>query len=450
MNRIILLILLFCFPFNSIFSQSKKKEKVKIESEHLNTSEDSLIKKEKNYNLWSVNLNAGTNIATHPFTPGYYATTHNYITDPNFNHFDLNVRKMFNTKYGLMLDFGYDNFSNETGSPEFSNNLYRVSLQSVINMHRIMNFEEFTNTFGLQFHVGPGFLFLDGENNTNFHYDNIMSAIVGTTLLIKISDKLVFNLDFTSITNFTHHLAFDGKSSVGPEESRTGKLYTTSLGLTYYFGKKDKHADWYYENKKDEIADLEARVADIEAMMNDMDKDGVPNYLDLENNTIAGVVVDTKGRAVDLNNNGIPDELEKYFDSKYNVNQSALAIGDNNVYSNAQMKSMINGGYVNVFFDFDKDKITPGTISAINFLIKYLNANPKSNADIIGYADEMGDINYNMDLAGRRAKKVKEMIVRSGISESRLNLSVKGEDNSVPKESKLARQLVRRVAFEVD
>jgi OOP family OmpA-OmpF porin len=277
-----------------------------------------------------------------------------------------------------------------------------------------------------------------------------MSAIVGTTALIKISDKLVFNLDFTSITNFTHHLALDGKSDVGPELSRTGSIYTTSLGLTYYFGKKDKHADWYYENKKDEIADLEARVADIEAMMNDMDKDGVPNYLDLENNTIAGVAVDTKGRAVDLNNNGIPDELEKYFDNKYNVNQNALVMGDNNVYSNAQMKSMINGGYVNVFFDFDKDKITPGTISAINFLIKYLNANPKSNADIIGYADEMGDINYNMDLAGRRAKKVKEMIVRSGISESRLNLSVKGEDNSVPKESKLARQLVRRVAFEVD
>ena len=449
MNRIILLISLTCFPIISVFSQINE-EKIKIESEDINTSEDSLIKKEKNYNMWSVNLNVGTNIGVRPFTPGYYATTHNYITNPNFNHFDLNVRKMFNTKFGVMWDFGFDNFSNETGSPEFSNNLYRTSLQAVINMHRVMNFEEFTNTFGLQFHLGPGFLFLDGKNNRTFHYDNIMSAMFGSTALIKISERLVFNLDFTVINNFTHHLALDGVSSLGPELSRTGLIYTSSLGLTYYFGNKEKHADWYYENKKDEIADLEARVADIEAMMNDMDKDGVPNYLDLENNTIAGVSVDTKGRAVDLNSNGIPDELEKYFDNKYNINQNALVIGDNNVYSNAQMKSMINGGYVNVFFDFDKDRITTGTISAINFLIKYLNANPKTNADIIGYADEMGDITYNMVLAGRRANKVKEMIVRSGISESRLKLSVKGEDNSVPKESKLARQLVRRVAFNVE
>lgn len=44
--------------------------------------------------------------------------------------------------------------------------------------------------------------------------------------------------------------------------------------------------------------------------MNDTDKDGVPDYLDVENNSIAGVTVDTKGRMVDKNNNGVPDELE--------------------------------------------------------------------------------------------------------------------------------------------
>ena len=44
--------------------------------------------------------------------------------------------------------------------------------------------------------------------------------------------------------------------------------------------------------------------------MNDADKDGVPDYLDVENNSIAGVAVDTKGRMVDKNTNGVPDELE--------------------------------------------------------------------------------------------------------------------------------------------
>ena len=40
-----------------------------------------------------------------------------------------------------------------------------------------------------------------------------------------------------------------------------------------------------------------------------------------------------------------------------------------------------------------------------------------------------------------------EMLVRSGIDPNRLKLVVKGADNSVPKDSKLARQLVRRVVF---
>jgi OOP family OmpA-OmpF porin len=111
---------------------------------------------------------------------------------------------------------------------------------------------------------------------------------------------------------------------------------------------------------------------------------------------------------------------------------------------------MINSQYVNVFFDFDETRITTGTVSAINFLIKYLNVNPNSNAEVIGYADEFGDFEYNIRLSRKRAEQVIEMIVRSGINANRLKLVVKGEDNSVPKESELARQLVRKVAFKVD
>jgi OOP family OmpA-OmpF porin len=195
-----------------------------------------------------------------------------------------------------------------------------------------------------------------------------------------------------------------------------------------------------------------ARVEELETMLNDTDQDGVPDHLDVENNTIGGVVVDTKGRAVDLNNNGVPDELESYINNTYGdlkATVNNLVAGDNN-YSNAQMRSMINGQYVNVFFDFDETRITTGTISAINFLIKYMNANPNTNAEVIGYADEFGNFDYNVDLSRRRAQRVMEMIVRSGIDAKRLKLVVKGEDASVPKDSKLARQLVRRVAFKVD
>ena len=437
-------------------SDSEKRDSVYIPNKVINkTVSDTVHPKdrEKNYNRWSVNLNVGTNIGIRPFTDGYHATTTNYFTKPEFNHFDLNVRRMFNTKFGVMWDFGYDNFSADSGSPDFSNNMYRTTLQGVLNMHRFMNWEEFTETFGLQLHFGPGFSFLEGPGTTTFNnYDNIFSILTGATVLIKVSDRLAFNLDYTMTTNYTHHLALDGMSSVDPTLSRTGLVHSTTLGLTLYLGKKERHADWYWENLnvKDEYANLLARVEELEIMMNDTDKDGVPDYLDAENNTIGGVAVDTKGRAVDLNNNGVPDELERYVNNKYGDLQTTINNMASGEYSSAQMKQMINGQYVNVFFDFDETRITTGTISAINFLLKYLNANPEANAEVIGYADEMGNAEYNISLSRKRAQRVIEMLVRSGIDPNRLKLVVKGADKSVPKDSKLARQLVRRVVFKVD
>ena len=375
--------------------------------------------KKKNYNRWSVNFNAGINVGIRPFTDGYYAANPNYISNPELNHFDFNVRKMFNTKFGLRLGVAYDNFKAETKSPPFNNNMYRATLEGVINLHRVMRWEEFTDTFGLQFHFGPGFSFLEAPNTKTFSdYDNIFSIVGGATLLIKVSDRLVLNADYTLVSNLTHHVTLDGKTKLDPSLSRTGSVYNTALGITFYFGKKQKHADWYWEKDKTrkEYNNLLARIEDLE-------------------NKIA-------------DRGDLTEEVKNYINNNFGDLQNTVNNFNDN-YTNVQMKNMINGQYVNVFFDFDETRITPGSISAINFLIKYLNANPNASVDVIGYADELGDFNYNINLSKRRAERVMEMIVRSGIDAKRLKLVVKGEDNSVPKESKLARQLVRRVAFKV-
>ncbi len=460
MKKITIKIVFLLLPLLTVTAQTKQLKKTEIKKNIIEESKKNLndsIKdqtKNKKYNLWSVNVMGGGNIAVRPFTAGYYSTTQNYFNNPDFNHFEFNVRKMFNTKFGLRWNFVNDKFKNQQGSLPFKNNMYRTSVEAVLNVHRIMNWEEFNDTFGLQLHMGPGFSFLHAENTTTFnHYDNIFSFVGGATALVKISNHFMASIDYTIQENISEHVNLDGKGLTDYQYNRTGTMFSTSVGLTYYFGKKQKHADWYYDNE-DKLAALKNKVAALEAKMVDADKDGVPDYLDIENNTPAGVVVDTKGRAVDLNINGVPDEIEKYINNKTenpaSTTNNSVVMGDTNLYSNAQMKSMINGGFVNVFFDFDQIKITTGTISSINWLIKYLVANPKSNLKIIGYADELGDFNYNIGLSHRRANVVREMIVRWGISPKRITLSFKGEDNSVPKESKLARQLVRRVTFEVD
>lgn len=419
--------------FSSIVLHSQTQlflEEEKTDMAAFEMPSDSLqAKKEKNYNLWSVNLNYGTHIGIRPYTEGYHSTTSNYFLNPNLQHLNVNVRKMFNTKFGLAWDFSYDRFTEANNSPAFENNMFRTSLRGILNMHRVMHWEEFTDTFGLQFHLGAGFTFLEAPGTTTFrNYDNIFSILGGSTLLVRLNHKFMMSVDFTVISNLTHHVTLDGQSQVPPDNSRTGVMYTNTVGLTYYFGKKEKHADWYYEDKAEATLDM---VNDLEALENQLAETQQANA-----NTI----------------NVLSDKIDKLEGDLAQqttiINNFNSAQGEQKI-TNAQMKTMLNSEYVNVYFDFDKTKITTGSISAINFLIKYLNANPEAHVDIIGYADEFGDIDYNMGLSRRRAERVFEMVTRFGIDPNRLHMVFRGEDTSVPKESFLARQLVRRVAFEV-
>jgi hypothetical protein len=60
------------------------------------------------------------------------------------------------------------------------------------------------------------------------------------------------------------------------------------------------------------VDSLQQRTVELESMMKDIDRDGIPDYLDIENNSVAGAMVDTKGRMIDINNDGVPDQYEKY------------------------------------------------------------------------------------------------------------------------------------------
>ena len=114
-------------------------------------------------------------------------------------------------------------------------------------MHRVMNWEEFTETFVYNFILVPVFLSSSSGTTTFDHYDNIFSINGGATLLIKISDRLAFNFDYTMISNLTQHVALDGQSNVDPSLSRSGSIYNNFCRINFIFRKKERHADWYWK-----------------------------------------------------------------------------------------------------------------------------------------------------------------------------------------------------------
>lgn len=388
------------------------------------------------FNKWSIDINGGISKPTTPLTTGYYTK------DYNLFHTDLGVRYMFNNKFGLKVDVGYDQFENASKSASFDGKYYRTDIQGVVNLGRVLNFEEWTQRLNVQAHTGIGYAFMTNDRFEGT--DNMLNHIIGLTGQVKLSERIALNADFSMINNVRQSNTFDG--GIAPEDRGfNGTLYNATIGLSIYLGKNAKHADWYYEESKvDKLAELEKRVGDLETMMNDSDKDGVPDYLDAEPNSIPGVAVDTKGRTIDRNNNGIPDELESYLEKNYGGSGNSGA-----GLSNETIKDMINQGYVNVYFDFNSTQPSSNSVSGLDFLAKFLKANPSAKAEVIGYADEIGNTDYNKDLSHRRAQTVKTILAKSGIEASRMTIVGNGEDNSVAKDSKVARQMVRRVTFRV-
>ena len=416
----------------------------------MNAQEENQEKKNVDFNRWSIDINGGVNNPTTPFADGYAAGTLSPF------HVDLGGRYMFSPKFGLKLDVGYDQFKEESGSFEFDTKNYRANLQAVVNVGRMLNFETWTNTLNLQLHGGFGYGYMEFDKDLGIvENDDMFNMIFGITGQVKLTNRVALNADFTIINNSSQNYTFDGTQLNPDQRGFDATYYTATVGLSIYLGKNEKHADWYVSTeKKDDLADLEKRIGELETGLADSDKDGVPDMYDVEPNSIAGVAVNSQGRSIDANQNGVPDELENYLVQNYgegngtnggrNSNTSSLSNG-----GNAYIKDLINGGYVNVYFDFNSASPSKYSLEGANFLIKYLRANPSAKAEIIGYADEVGNVDYNRELSQRRAEAVKAIVVHSGIDASRLTVTAGGEDTSVNKGSKDARQIIKKINYQV-
>ncbi|GHC51684.1 hypothetical protein GCM10008083_14220 [Ulvibacter litoralis] len=395
------------------------------------------------YNKWSIELAAGVHKPTGQFAPGYYTQT------PSFGQASLGVRYMFNNKFGLKLEGGYATIENDDSSLAFKTANYRGSLQGVANLGAILNFNDWTNTFGLLLHAGGGFSMNDYKEPLDLNNDNMLHIMGGITPQIKMTNNLVLTGDVSVIGNTRQYRTWDG-TQLNTERGVNGFAVNTSIGITYYLGKAEKHADWYFEEQEfeDTVSDLEERLSKVETDLIDSDQDGVPDYLDREPNTMSGVAVDSKGIAVDLNKNGIPDEIENSLDQRYaKKGEGGILEGSNN--GSLSIKDLLDKGYVNVYFKFNSTTPETYSLEAINYLIRYMEQNPSVNAELVGFADEIGGEAYNNTLSEKRAKKVYDILVASGVSANRLTSRGGGVDNSVDKTSSPARQLVRRVTFRI-
>ncbi len=417
---------------------------------------------QSDFNKWSLEVGAGVNKSMGPLSRGYLSPT------LNIGHAEFGARYMFNEKFGLSGSYGFGQFNEVKGTRPFSTNYGNASINGVINWGRILEFQNFAKRFTLLTETGAGAGFLKQESRIrsllspslepDFDPDYVYSFTGKLRMLYSITEKISLSGTISTTVNGRQRYTFDGNDFIQdgrplvpeiPFVHATGTWWAGTLGVNFYLGKAQQHADWYLaEDKYATKEDLNTAVNGIKDMLKDSDGDGIADYLDKEANTPAGARVSTNGVTLDSDQDGTPDHLDKcpFLPGPSSTQGCPVEEIKEQV---DYLRKAIQDNYVNVYFGFDSYNPLEFSVSAISFVSNFLQKNPAVQIEIKGYADELGGEDYNIKLSEKRAKAVFERMTSAGIDPSRLSFKGYGEDTSVDKSSADARQMARRVSFEV-
>lgn len=105
-----------------------------------------------------------------------------------------------------------------------------------------------------------------------------------------------------------------------------------------------------------------------------------------------------------------------------------------------------------VYFEVDKDKLTPKAIRWLDLMVNYLKAATDVNHLYIdGHTDDQHTSTYNVDLSKRRAERVMKYLTDRGVPEEKITLRYHGERYPVKSNKTVAgREYNRRVTLRVE
>ena len=175
----------------------------------------------------------------------------------------------------------------------------------------------------------------------------------------------------------------------------------------------------------------------------DSDKDGVPDYLDKCPGTPAGVKVDSVGCPLDSDKDGVPDSLDKCPGTPAGTKVDATGCPRTVLGGSASTWT-----FNDINFETAKATITPASFGILDEIAASLKARPDLKVRAEGFTDNTGARAFNMDLSERRAKAVRDYLVKKGISPSRLSYKGYGPDRPIADNATRAgRAKNRRVQF---
>ncbi|MCZ2356277.1 MAG: OmpA family protein [Bacteroidia bacterium] len=232
------------------------------------------------------------------------------------------VQKNISSMFGVRLSGTYGRLSGTitvSKTPKtrhyFLANFWDASLNGVIylsNIHFNPN-KEYKNRKALIYAtLGVGTIGFSGKyrkvsnDSLLLSYGSYIRPILPIGLGIKypVSMKSDIGLEFSYRPAITDKI--DGYEAKGSGNDSYSYL---NLNYTYYFGRGDQNIDRVhpFADNNDKVNSMEATIAN---MRKDKDKDGVPDYLDQDNNTPPGTIVGPRGVPVDVDGDGVNDAYD--------------------------------------------------------------------------------------------------------------------------------------------
>lgn len=269
----------------------------------------------------------------------------------NVGNIGIVGRYNFNRTFGLGL---YTSLA-ELHFTDYSSTTYlQASIQGVVDVFDVLDMEN--DTFTLLGHGGFGV--------SDTSYETMGVSVAGLTGEFKLYDDFAIKLDFSTFGNWEQQTTLDGQK-FNTNAGINSMVYQFSLGVNFYIGKHNIHADWYEE----------------------------PIAVEREiNNYFTERVKDT------IVNNYITNSCEC---EKYEF----------------------------VFFKHDKSSIEQSELNAITQIYNYLSKHSGSTVSIEGYASATkSSDDYNLALSQRRVDAVKLKLITMGVSSSRIITDAYGKD----------------------
>ena len=256
-----------------------------------------------------------------------------------------------------------------------------------------------------------------------------------------------------------------------------------SLGVQYNFGGRPAvNANENVDTDGDGVLDIwdvcpntkagvevTSRGCELKNLDRDDDQDRINNNVDQCPNTPIGVAVDRVGCSLDSDMDGVTTGQDRCPGSRAGAdvdiygcendedNDGVVDHRDDCLGTRAGARTDVKGCEIKdiislpgVSFETGRDALLPGIEYLLQAAADTLKKHPDLQIEVAGHSDDTGDANMNIGLSMRRAKTVRNFLIRYGVEESRLTFKGYGEAQPIADNSTAeGRATNRRVELRV-